>query len=188
MVDIAIAGVGAVGSMFANSIAHLHNVTLFFLDDDVVERENIGMSAFTPMKIGMNKAEAMAWILQETYNIRFNAIPGTVELKEMLESLQVDLLIDAFDNVDSRRLTRGLSIPTVHLGVSEERIGEVVWDEHYSLPDNAPARGEEGICTRAAGRPIIRGVAAFGVRIVEQFIDNGTRRTIIVKEDMRIIE
>jgi len=186
--DIAVVGVGAVGSMFANSIAHVHNVSLFFLDDDVVERANIGMSAFTPETIGMNKADAMSWMLDEYFNIRSTAIPGTVESSNVLEELGVDLVIDSLDNVDSRRLTRGLSIPTIHLGVSVERIGEVVWDEHYSLPEEAPARGEEGICTRAAGRPIIRGVAIFGVRIAEQFIDDGTRRTIIVKEDMTIHE
>jgi hypothetical protein len=63
-----------------------------------------------------------------------------------------------------------------------------VWDEAYSLPEDAPPRADGQFCTRTAGAPTIRFASIVAVRVIEEFIADGTQRTLLVNEDMRVLE
>jgi hypothetical protein len=193
MSKIALFGCGAVGSLLALNIASMDH-RFCVIDDDRIDENNIGTSAFYGHHVGAQKASTLsemiyrkayapAWVINQTVQ----NVNHTIALMDRMGFGEPDLVLDCFDNVDARGLLCGLPIPTLHVGVSRERTGAVLWDEDYTLPEGAP-RGDDQFCTHQAGRAIIRATAAVAARIVEQFLDTGIKRSVILTEDFRILE
>ena len=184
---IAIVGAGAVNSLTTDLFA-ADGIEIHVFDDDDVEDANIGLSAFHQEHVGMSKAHALCDLLRDKYNIQAFSHRMTITSKEDIMAVNPTLVIDGLDNVESRLFTHGLGVDTVHVGVSHERHGEVVWDEHYVVPDTYNKRGEgEVICTRAAGKKIIRFVSVVAAQIIEEYLDEGTKRTVLVTEELKVL-
>lgn len=183
MKTLAIIGVGALGSLIAEGLSR-PDIYMYFFDDDTVEENNIRLSAYSKNHIGQEKTSALQQHLFDKYGDWHTGIAGTIRsIEDVTKWCKPDLIVDCLDNVTTRRIFHKTDIETLHVGVSVERHGEAVWDEFHSFPEISPERGEEVICTRNAGRPIIRMTATVAVKIIEEFLDDGTKRTVLVTED-----
>jgi len=90
------------------------------------------------------------------------------------------LIVDCLDNAPSRKLLCSLSIPTVHIGVSDAGSGAIIWDEDYQVPDDGYERGENPVCTHHLSRAVLRMVATAAASVIEDFMNNGVRRNQLV--------
>ena len=88
------------------------------------------------------------------------------------------MVVDTFDNPTARRLTT--SPYTLHIGVSEDRVGIMAWNNRYPMPveeaENNP------ICTHLLGARILRLTAAAATNAIERFLETGQQGELMVTE------
>jgi len=193
-----IAGCGALGSIVALHLA-TPDRRFLLIDDDRVEEHNIGTSAYSTHHMGALKAVVLAEVLWRKCEVQSRAITRTMDRpldQSGLWSENIALVIDTFDNTEARAFTCGLEhvaaaysrVPTLHVGVSEQRTGAVMWDEDYTLPESQFTRGENPVCTHHLGRRILRFTAAVAAEAVERFLETGEKASYIVPEPNRILK
>lgn len=136
MLTVHVIGVGALGSHFSDEIArwcHAKNFSLRLnlYDFDKVESRNCASQIFIPGQVGMNKAEAVEKHLASYTNITVNAYPGKVECASDIQGRGPEIIVDALDNVESRRnvwtIGKARNSPILHGGLSVDETGLVTW-------------------------------------------------------------
>ena len=182
MVTLIIAGCGALGSQIALHLA-VPDRRFLLIDDDRVEEHNIGTSAYSLHHVGALKASVLAELLWRKCEAQSET--NTRTLDRNYGFYAAGLIIDTFDNVESRALTRGYT--TLHVGVSEQRTGAVTWDEDYTLPTSQYARGDNPICTHHLGRRILRFTAAVAAEAAERFLETGEKVSYVIPEPNRTL-
>lgn len=173
---IIIAGCGALGSRVALDLALNEDVVFILVDNDRVGEENIGTSAYDRHQVGMPKAIALSELLWLRGCAETDPAIRFVDSK--MEWAGDYLVVDTFDNVQAREHTCGMN--TVHIGVSTDRTGIILWDESYTLPEEP----EDGlhICTHLLGRKILRLTATYAVNVIERYLETGEKRNALVTE------
>ena len=191
-----VCGCGALGSQIALHIA-LQNDHFYLIDDDRVGLENVGngTSLYHSSHVDKYKAVVLAemlyrraWAYATPDTTTFDAARRRI-IEEAHKNILNDrlLVIDAFDNAEARRETMNLAVPTLHVGVSANGTGAVLWGEQYILQPNAPARGQRQVCTHALGRQILRFTAAVAAGIIDHFRDTGDWRAAVVNQRMEAV-
>jgi tRNA A37 threonylcarbamoyladenosine dehydratase len=105
-VRIVFCGVGALGSSAVVACRNL-DATLVLVDFDRVESKNTLSQAFVKPSVGKNKADALKLQLANFWGVKAEAF-GVRVTEENVATLcgSADLVVDAFDNAKSRRLSR----------------------------------------------------------------------------------
>ncbi len=183
--NITLFGCGAIGSQLALHLAS-PDIRFVLIDDDEVAEDNLATSAFLRMQVGVNKALALSNLLWRKNECPSEFHDITLTLDNYGKYVKSDLAIDCFDNVEARKITCKHLIPTLHVGVSRDGTGSITWDKDFKIFEGAP-RGQDGFCTHLAGRGIIRLTAATAALIVEQFLANGMKQSLVVTERPNII-
>jgi hypothetical protein len=180
---IVIAGAGALGSQIAMHLA-LPDREFLIIDDDRVEEENLLTTVYSRQHVGAMKAVVLAELLWRKCRCKSQTCTQTLTSRSRVIMPLPAVLVDTFDNTEARELTRhGF---TVHVGVSENRTGSVVWDKFYAVP-GGPPRGQNPICTHELGRPILRFTAAIAAGAIEEFLETGKQTCYVCTEDMRVL-
>ncbi|NTX04853.1 ThiF family adenylyltransferase [Myxococcus sp. CA040A] len=176
-------GVGAIGSQAALLCRNLE-ATLVFVDFDRVESKNLLAQAHVKPSLGKNKAEALKLQLLNLHGVKTESF-GVRVTRDNVAALcgGADLLVDCFDNQDSRRLlsdfARGAGKPLVHGAVSADgTFGLVRWDERF-VPDAEDTAGQ-ATCEGGAHLPLLGLLAATLARSVQDFIKQGVKRDALV--------
>ncbi|NTX36198.1 thiamine biosynthesis protein ThiF [Myxococcus llanfairpwllgwyngyllgogerychwyrndrobwllllantysiliogogogochensis] len=176
-------GVGAIGSQAALLCRNLE-ATLVFVDFDRVESKNLLAQAHVKPSVGKNKAEALKLQLLNLHGVKTESF-GVRVTRDNVAALcgGADLLVDCFDNQDSRRLlsdfARGAGKPLVHGAVSADgTFGLVRWDERF-VPDAEDTAGQ-ATCEGGAHLPLLGLLAATLARSVQDFIKQGVKRDALV--------
>lgn len=180
---IVFCGVGALGSTAAVLCRNLE-ATLAFIDFDRVESKNLLAQAYVKASVGRNKAEALKLQLLNLHGVKAESF-GVRLTRDNVEALcgGADLLVDCFDNRDSRALlsdfARKVGKPLVHGALSGDgRFGLVRWDERF-VPDAEDTAGQ-ATCEGGAHLPLIGLLSATLARTVQDFLKDGTRRDSMV--------
>jgi hypothetical protein len=176
---LAFCGVGALGST-AVVLSRNLAATLRLVDFDRVESKNLLAQAYVKQSVGKNKAEALKLQLQNFYGIKAEAFGVRLAQNNVDAVLgTADLLIDCFDNQESRNLlstfARRSNKPLVHAAIAGDgRFGIVRWDERFV----ADAEDEAGQATCEGGEhlPLIGLVAATLVRTIQDFLQDRAQR------------
>jgi PRTRC genetic system ThiF family protein len=106
---ITIVGVGGTGGYLAQGLAKMIagyrlNVEVTLVDPDVIEEKNRFRQNFMPWEIGENKAEALAFRLNQQYGLAFKAFSGTGENYYANARTQYrELLITCVDKIAPRK-------------------------------------------------------------------------------------
>ena len=100
--------------------------------------------------------------------------------------------VNAFDNVDARAAACKLyndfpRFRLIHAGVSADRTGEILWNKDYKLPTVRVPRGHNPICTHELGASILRFTAALCANIIEDWIETGNERSVVITQDWRVL-
>jgi hypothetical protein len=175
--------VGAIGSSAAVLCRNLE-ATLAFIDFDRVESKNLLAQAYVKPSVGKNKAEALKLQLLNLHGVKAESF-GVRLTRDNVEALcgGGDLLVDCFDNRDSRLLlseyARKADKPLVHGAVSADgNFGLVRWDERFT-PDAEDTAGQ-ATCEGGAHLPLLGLLAATLARAVQDFVRHGVKRDALV--------
>ncbi|WP_163996059.1 HesA/MoeB/ThiF family protein [Pyxidicoccus caerfyrddinensis] len=176
-------GVGAIGSSAAVLCRNLE-AQLAFIDFDRVESKNLLAQAYVKPSVGKNKAEALKLQLLNLHGVKAESF-GVRLTRDNVEALcgGGDLLVDCFDNRDSRLLlseyARKAGKPLVHGAVSADgTFGLVRWDERFT-PDAEDTAGQ-ATCEGGAHLPLLGLLAATLARAVQDFVKHGVKRDALV--------
>lgn len=176
-------GVGAIGSQAAVLCRNLE-ATLVFIDFDRVESKNLLAQAHVKPSVGKNKAEALKAQLLNLHGVKAESF-GVRLTRDNVAALcgGADLLVDCFDNRDSRQLlgeyARVAGKPLVHGAVSADgTFGLVRWDERF-VPDAEDTVGQ-ATCEGGAHLPLLGLLAATLARCVQDFVKQGVKRDALV--------
>ncbi|QSQ19700.1 ThiF family adenylyltransferase [Pyxidicoccus parkwayensis] len=176
-------GVGAIGSSAVVLCRNLE-AQLTFIDFDRVESKNLLAQAYVKPSVGKNKAEALKLQLLNLHGVKAESF-GVRLTRDNVEALcgGGDLLVDCFDNQDSRLLlseyARRAGKPLVHGAVSADgTFGLVRWDERFA-PDAEDTAGQ-ATCEGGAHLPLLGLLAATLARAVQDFVKHGVKRDALV--------
>ena len=172
-------GVGALGSTAALFCRNLP-ASFRFIDFDRVESKNLQAQFFVKPSIGKNKAEALKLQWFNFWGVKAEATAVRVVEQNRHALLDhEDLIVDCFDNFESRALLSGYAKsahkPLVHAAISGDgSFGIVRWDARF-VPDRETIAGE-ATCEGGAHLPLVGLVAAALARAVQDFLSSGTQR------------
>lgn len=149
---------------------------LAVIDFDRVETKNLASQWFVKQMLGKNKATALKTQLLNFYDVKIQDY--TVKLTALnVEALLggADLVVECFDNAESRRLVqefvRAQSKPCVHAGLAANgEFGVVRWDNHFVI-DQEDSAGQ-ATCEGRGFLPIILRVSSSLVASIQFFIDD----------------
>ena len=187
--NLIVCGCGAIGSRVVQEICnHPSASQIILIDDDVVEANNVPTSSFTSRHIGRAKATALSEIVY--FKSDKNAIQSSstlrISIDQWIKSIKLGLtnclILDCFDNPRSRNLTASQEHCALHIGVSANRTGSVIWNSEWQEMDVDFERGENPICTRDIGLPIILKTTAEAVAVLFEFFETGDKVSRIVSE------
>jgi len=185
---IVFAGIGAAGSTALWFCRNL-DAEIGVIDFDRVEARNLLAQVFTRQTIGKNKAEACKLQLKTYYGRDIEAF-GVRLARENVEQLcqTADLLVDSFDNAESRRLisdfARSHHIPLVHAAMNDDSTFAIVrWDERFE-PDEEGAIGQ-ATCEGGDHLPFIAVLGASLARVIQDFVTTGIKRDVMI--DLRTV-
>ncbi len=176
-------GVGALGSNAAVACRTL-DAELVFVDFDRVESKNLLAQAYVKQSVGKHKAEALKLQLLNFWGAKAQAHAVRVTADNVAAlTAGASLLVDAFDNAQSRRLVsahaRSAQLPLVHAAISADgTFGLVRWDERFT-PDEEGAPGQP-TCEGGEHLPMIAQVSAALARVIQDFVTKQLRRDVMV--------
>ena len=191
---VVVFGLGAAGSNFMLNLIHSHPGLVFAgVDFDIVEARNYeaGTQPYVKSDLGRPKVQAMQRIVMSSRNkkIEMHAVKvlSVSQLAGLVGDLQSSLVVDAFDNAESRNLFRGLAKPNnvLHVGFSPTLTGEAVWAESYSEMTPDPP-GTFDVCQNHAARPFIHALSAIASLLASEFIDTGVKRNVYFDSKLKM--
>ena len=175
---IAICGAGAIGSNLVNHLCRQGFADISVIDMDKVEVHNISTQIWGKRDCGNNKAVVLKNIMARDVGIIINAINKKLDednVKKLLSSFS--LVIDAFDNWESRKLVKNFclkeNIACVHAGMSDQGFSDVKWNENYIIPEKIAK--QEDVCDYPLARNCVDITVAALAEIVCKFADENRK-------------
>jgi hypothetical protein len=187
---IVICGVGALGSHLANLLARQGFGSIEVVDFDKIQNHNIANQFYGLPEVGASKATACAnKIFRET---GVQVIPHNKKLvrgaaKKLFRKSA--LVVDAFDNFESRKLLKEecdkLGIPCVHAGMSDDGFSEIKWNEEYRIPDVEVE--QDDVCEYPLAMNLVHFTVSILAETIVRFIDDNTKQNVeFTLTDLRI--
>jgi len=146
--EIAVAGVGGIGSWTAFMLARLNPGRITLIDPDKVETSNMAGQLYDTFSVGNFKVNAIANIIHNFANYyRINALNISIDSETPLPPI----IICGFDNMRARRITYQSWKSTVYRRPEREHEKSLLIDGRLSaetlqvfcIPGNAPYYMEE---------------------------------------------
>lgn len=165
---VLIAGLGTLGAHLAEHLAR-QGTPLTVLDFDVVEARNLQNQPYFAYQLGQPKALALSQNLsQATGTARIKPVQLRLDGQNGARAVkEAEIVVDAFDNHASRlalqAVCRERKKRLLHLGISLDGYGEVVWDERYAVPPDQP----RDACAEPASRALALLVTAMAARSLQ---------------------
>ena len=186
---VCVVGCGAIGANLAETLARMGLPQMRLIDFDRVEPRNLSTQPFWRSDVGQLKARALARLLYRATQCRAEAIAERLTGENAVKLLSgSDLVIDCLDNSASRlavqKAVRQLSLPCLHVGFSGDGYGEVIWDEHYAVPDDSHIVDP---CDYPFTRPLMHLLVGVTAETVVRFLLSGERfNWTVTLSDMKI--
>lgn len=177
--NILVFGLGAVGSnVILNIIRDISEVKILAIDFDKVEHRNYmaGTQPYLKQNLNQLKTNSLKLIAYQQSGKLINMCNTKVDinnLKKILNPFDKKdiLIIDAFDNADSRNLLHKLDYETIHIGFSPKMTGEAVWDRSWSKITDYKGNVED-ICTQQGARSFIMSLTSIASLVINEFYFN----------------
>jgi molybdopterin-synthase adenylyltransferase len=169
-------GAGALGSQLADNLARQGVQHLRVIDRDRIEEHNVGTQLYGESEVGAWKVEVLRQRLFRATGIEIDALRKELTDRNARSLLEgAGLVIDTFDNSASRRLiqehSRREQRPCLHVGLYAD-YGEVIWDEHYRVPQDVPGN----VCDYPLARNLVLLMVALASEVILRFVLDGSRQ------------
>lgn len=187
---VCIVGCGAIGANLAETLARMGLPKMRLIDYDRVDIRNLSTQPFWRSDVGQLKAQVLARLLYRATQCRTEAITDRLTEANATKFLKgSDLVVDCLDNSASRRAVqmtvRRLKVPCLHVGFSGDGYGEVIWDEHYTVPDDSHIFDP---CDYAFTRPLMHLLVGIAAETIVRFLLQGERLSWTVTiSDLKIL-
>jgi len=192
--DIKIFGIGAAGS---NTFLHLlyayPALNYSVIDFDTIENRNFeaGTQPYSKMDLNRPKTQALQRIATTLKNKKIEAINKKItsskDITAMVKDPKTTLLIDCFDNADSRNLFTSLKKYNVlHIGFSATLCGEAVWDDTFVPMNSSKADSGIDVCENTISRSFVFSLSALSSMIIINFIENEIKENLYFDKNMII--
>ncbi|MCE9546623.1 MAG: ThiF family adenylyltransferase [Planctomycetia bacterium] len=176
--QVTICGAGALGSHLVDNLARQGFRRLRVIDRDRVEEHNVSTQLYGAGDVG-------AWKVEVLRNRVFRAVELEIETvakelsdrnaKALLKGS--DLVIDTFDNSDSRRLVqqhcREAQLECLHVGLNADYC-EVIWDADYRVPRDVAG----DVCEYPLARNLVLLAVAIASETILRFVVDGRRENL----------
>jgi hypothetical protein len=182
--NISIYGLGAIGSNLMVQLFRQHpDYSFIGVDFDKVEERNLATQMYYLEHIGYNKVVA----LKGTLN-RFNRVVNMQGINKKVESdtdiisisNKSNLIIDCFDNSESRRLFNNIKdTPILHVGFSPFYTAEIMWHGIYDVPGAVDPNAPD-ICEMDQAVPFINFVVSLSSMVADNFLKSGEMKSFII--------
>jgi len=164
--QLVICGAGAIGSHLLDNLTRQGFRRLRVIDRDRVEEHNAGTQIFDQSDVGAWKVEILRNRIFRSVDIEIDAVRKELTQRNAASLLKgADIVVDAFDNSDSRRLVqqqcRQAHTQCLHVGLYADYC-EAIWDERYRVP--ADVAGD--VCEY----PLARNLVLFSVALASELL------------------
>lgn len=182
--NIVICGIGAAGAnIFMNLLYAYPDFKFTVVDFDKIEDRNIspGTQPYTKADLNRPKTQALQRIAQTNKQKRIDVVNAKLmsvdDIKKIVEDPDSTLIIDAFDNADSRNLflNLGKKYNVLHVGFSAMLTGEAAWNEIYEPMTHSKSDEDIDVCEMAIARPFIMSLTGMASIIISQFVEKGVK-------------
>ena len=193
--DIIVCGVGAAGAnTFMNLLYAYPTANFTIVDFDKIEDRNVspGTQPYTKMDLNRPKTQALQRIAQMAKQKRVNAInkklTSVKDVKDLVKDPKTTLIIDAFDNAESRNLflKLGKDYNVLHIGFSAVLSGEAAWNEVFEPMTSSKSDGDIDVCEMAIARPFIMALTGMASIIIAQFMDSGEKINMYFDKSLKV--
>jgi molybdopterin/thiamine biosynthesis adenylyltransferase len=172
---ITLCGVGAIGSNLADNLVRQGIAGLRAIDKDRVEEHNVSTQIYAEADIGVWKVEALRNRLFKVAGVEIDPVRKELTAQNARQLLgDCDLLIDAFDNSAARQLVqqtaRASGTSCLHIGLYEDYC-EVIWDEHYRVPQDVAG----DVCDYPLARNLVLLAVVIASETILKFVATGER-------------
>lgn len=187
---IVIMGAGALGSRLLDALVCQGYIPAI-VDFDKVERHNLGNQLYGPPDVGKLKATQSANNTYRRLGVKCDSVAKKVTKENVSNIIKgYDLVIDAFDNLESRILLKTTcwkaSIPCLHCAMSHDGFGEASWSESYPVEKFTDQRRENDPCEYPLAVNLVLFTVAFAAETINNFVDEGKKESIqFTLKDMR---
>jgi len=194
--NIYVFGLGALGSnILFNLVKKYPEITYYGIDYDKVEERNTATQVYFTSHKGLPKAQAILPVLgTKLSKFKYKPISKKMEtsadIKKVIESNSNNdesIILDCFDNAESRKLFESLNGDILHVGFSPHYAAEILWNENYSTPNDIPADVND-ICTMSEAIPFIQYVTSIATFVLSDFIDTEKKDNYIVTNKINLTQ
>lgn len=177
--QISVYGLGTLGSNLLLQMARtLPGRRFTGYDFDRVEAKNLANQAYFREHIGLPKVKAMQVLLARLQGVSFTPVDRRVD--SLYRPGPGELWLDLFDNQESRALFPAGDFSILHVGLSPDGVGEVIWNKDYSAPGQVNPNAPD-ICTNPAMMAFTQVVIGIALQKIVDFIATGSRQSCIVR-------
>lgn len=188
--QLVLCGDGAIGSNLADTLVRQGFSKLRLIDKDRVDTHNINTQVFEEADVGALKVAATQNRVFRTVGVEIETESKELTAANVKKLLKgADLVIDGFDNNQSRRLVqdhcRKTGTPCLHAGLHTD-YGEVVWDEVYTVPQDT----DGDVCDYPLARNLVMMVVAVAAEEILDFclkVPPRKRSSAVTLGDLRIV-
>ena len=181
--DIRVCGVGAIGSWLIEKLARQGYNNITGIDMDKVEQNNIGTQNHGKQDVGRSKSSQCASNTMKRVGVSVKSVHRKVTSENVKSVVKgADLVVDVFDNADSRRLLldicRDLGINCVHSGMSSNGFAEICWNEHYKIyapPVKTPSLIP---CEYPLAANLVHMTVALTAEVINRFFDEKVKQSL----------
>lgn len=172
---LTICGAGALGSQLADNLSRQGVRRLRVIDYDRVEQHNVNTQLYGSADIGAWKVDVLRNQLFRAVEVEIEAFAKKFDERNAQSLLKAsDIVIDTFDNSDSRQLVqtqcRLMKMECLHVGLYEDYC-EAIWDEHYRVPEDVAG----DVCDYALARNLVLLAVAIASEALVRFVLSGER-------------
>jgi molybdopterin/thiamine biosynthesis adenylyltransferase len=173
--EIIVCGAGAIGSNLIENMARQGFKKITVIDFDRVDDHNRHTQIFGRRDIGQMKVSAVQARIYDMTGVNAVPVPKKLEASNVKKLLTAGaLVVDGFDNSDSRRLVadhcRANKILCLHAGLYKD-YAEVHWNEGYRVPE--PVKGLD-VCEYPLARNIIMMAITVATEVIIRYLEKGT--------------
>ena len=179
--NVYIFGIGAAGSnTFINLLYAYPSLNYTLIDCDTVENRNIepGTQPYSKTDINRPKTQALQRLAFTLKNKKVDILNARIntakQIKDLVKTPSKSILVDAFDNAESRNLFVGLKgFNVLHIGFSAALTGEAIWDGVFTSMIPSKADADIDVCEMAIARPFIMSLTSMSVINICRFLEKG---------------
>lgn len=193
--DVYVFGLGAAGS---NTLIHLIYafpvLNYTGIDFDIVEDRNVdpGTQPYTKVDLRRPKTQAIQRLASMAKNKKINVVNKKIlslkDVTDIVKNPESSLIIDAFDNAESRNLFTKLSTKynVVHIGFSAVLTGEVVWDKTFTPMIASESDKKIDVCQMAIARSFILALTSIASISIGIFLDNDKKTNLYFDKSLNL--